>query len=186
MKKISKEHKSTAAGREIIAALTDLRDTLAAGIPLEEKYTVAPRDRARPGRLRRPGCPSYTRPSGRQPAGFLPISWACPSCWRRPGSRVNARPMPWHAGCSMKSIGSLGVGPQCCARPMPLDPCVRKRIRPPQPLKWYYLAIPSPHKDRIRTILLLSVNPPHARRPAPIRRNQISCHSVHCPPTTGH
>jgi len=40
MKKISKKHKGTAAGREIIAALTDLRDTLAAGIPLEEKYTV--------------------------------------------------------------------------------------------------------------------------------------------------
>ncbi len=35
-----KNSKGTSAGREIIAALTDLRDTLAAGIPLEEKYTV--------------------------------------------------------------------------------------------------------------------------------------------------
>lgn len=32
--------KSTSAGRRIIASLTELRDTLAAGIPLERKYTV--------------------------------------------------------------------------------------------------------------------------------------------------
>jgi DNA-binding transcriptional regulator YiaG len=37
---MKKKSKGTPAGREIIAALTDLRDTLAAGIPLEEKYTV--------------------------------------------------------------------------------------------------------------------------------------------------
>lgn len=36
----SRKSQSTAAGRRIIASLTDLRDTLAAGIPLEQKYTV--------------------------------------------------------------------------------------------------------------------------------------------------
>jgi DNA-binding transcriptional regulator YiaG len=40
MKRPMTKKKSTKAGREIIAALTDLHETLAAGIPLSERYMV--------------------------------------------------------------------------------------------------------------------------------------------------
>ncbi len=39
-KKKRRQPASTKAGREMIAALTDLVETLEAGIPLEQKYTV--------------------------------------------------------------------------------------------------------------------------------------------------
>jgi hypothetical protein len=62
---MNKKNKGTRAGREIIAALTDLRDTLAAGTPLGEKYTV------RHVVVRKPGAfdARSVRTNGNQPYG---------------------------------------------------------------------------------------------------------------------